>query len=149
MRSSIEWNGEGETFGGIVVIFGMNALNVIDGVKKKLAEISGSPPGVEIVSEYDRSGLIQNKRDLIEASSPAKPSPAVTISQPETRRCQEVDAGRASEAHQSAAIARRATSRLRSQRVGRDASRQCQRHRRWMAARALSRKQRKAEARLA
>ena len=38
MRSSIEWNGEGETFGGIVVIFGMNALNVIDGVKKKLAE---------------------------------------------------------------------------------------------------------------
>jgi len=30
--------------------FGMNALNVISGFKKKLAEISGSlPPGVEIV----------------------------------------------------------------------------------------------------
>src|SRR6266481_4364190 len=49
-----------------------NALNVISGVKKKLAEISGSlPPGVEIVSGYDRSGLIQAsistlKRDLIE-----------------------------------------------------------------------------------
>src|SRR5260370_11305861 len=52
--------------------YGLNALNVISGVKKKLAEISGSlPPGVEIVSGYDRSGLIQAsintlKRDLIE-----------------------------------------------------------------------------------
>ncbi len=56
-----EWNGEGEAVGGIVVMrFGMNALNVIDGIKKKLAEIKPSlPPGVEIVSGYDRSGLIQ------------------------------------------------------------------------------------------
>src|ERR1700747_1127961 len=52
--------------------FGMNALHVISGVKKKLAQISGSlPPGVEIVSGYDRSGLIQAsintlERDLIE-----------------------------------------------------------------------------------
>src|SRR6266481_1577327 len=68
-----EWNGEGETVGGIVVMrYGLNALTVISGVKKKLAEISGSlPPGVEIVSGYDRSGLIQAsintlKRDLIE-----------------------------------------------------------------------------------
>ncbi len=68
-----EWNGDGETVGGIVVMrYGMNALNVIDGVKKKLAEIAGSlPPGVEIVSGYDRSGLIQAsintlKRDLLE-----------------------------------------------------------------------------------
>jgi Cu/Ag efflux pump CusA len=39
MRSSIEWNGEVETFGGIIVMrYGMNTLNVIDGVKKKLAE---------------------------------------------------------------------------------------------------------------
>ncbi len=72
-RGVAEWNGEGETVGGIVVMrFGMNALNVISGVKKKLAEISGSlPPGVEIVSGYDRSGLISAsidtlKRDLIE-----------------------------------------------------------------------------------
>ena len=72
-RGVAEWNGEGETVGGIVVMrFGMNALNVISGVKKKLAEISGSlPPGVEIVSGYDRSGLIDAsidtlKRDLIE-----------------------------------------------------------------------------------
>ena len=60
-RGVAEWNGEGETVGGIVVMrYGMNALNVISGVKKKLAEISGSlPPGVEIVSGYDRSGLIR------------------------------------------------------------------------------------------
>jgi copper/silver efflux system protein len=68
-----EWNGEGETVGGIVVMRdGQNALNVINGVKAKIAEISKSlPPGVEIVSGYDRSGLISAsidtlKRDLIE-----------------------------------------------------------------------------------
>jgi Cu(I)/Ag(I) efflux system membrane protein CusA/SilA len=72
-RGVAEWNGEGETVGGIVVMrYGQNALNVISGVKRKLAQISGSlPPGVEIVSGYDRSGLIQAsidtlKRDLIE-----------------------------------------------------------------------------------
>src|SRR5262249_13031673 len=68
-----EWQGEGETVGGIVVMrYGLNALNVIDGVKKKLAEIKPSlPPGVEVVSGYDRSGLIEEsiktlQRDLIE-----------------------------------------------------------------------------------
>ena len=68
-----EWNGEGETVGGIVVMrYGLNALNVIDGVKKKLAEIKGSlPPGVEVVSGYDRGGLISEsihtlKHSLIE-----------------------------------------------------------------------------------
>ena len=57
-----EWNGEGETVGGIVVMRqGMNALNVIDGVKRKFREIAPSlPPGVEIVSGYDRSGLIRD-----------------------------------------------------------------------------------------
>ena len=53
-----EWNGEGETVGGIIVMrYGMNALKVIDGVKKKLDEIKPTlPAGVEIVSGYDRSG---------------------------------------------------------------------------------------------
>ncbi len=57
-----DWQGEGETVGGIVVMrYGLNALNVIDGVKKKLAEIKSSlPPGVEVVSGYDRAGLIQD-----------------------------------------------------------------------------------------
>jgi len=47
-RGVAEWNGEGETVGGIVVMrYGMNALNVVSGVKQKLAQISGSlPPGV-------------------------------------------------------------------------------------------------------
>ena len=68
-----EWNGQGETVGGIVVMrYGLNALNVINGVKKKLAEIKSSlPPGVEIVAGYDRSELIQAsiatlQRDLLE-----------------------------------------------------------------------------------
>ncbi|HEX5423261.1 MAG TPA: CusA/CzcA family heavy metal efflux RND transporter, partial [Candidatus Acidoferrales bacterium] len=72
-RGVAEWNGEGETVGGIVVMRdGMNALNVINGVKQKLAQIKPSlPPGVEVVAGYDRSGLIQDsistlQRDLIE-----------------------------------------------------------------------------------
>ena len=67
-----EWNGEGEAVGGIIVMRdGMNALTVIDGVKKRLAEIKPSlPAGVEIVSGYDRSGLIHDsiktlQRDLL------------------------------------------------------------------------------------
>src|SRR5215813_3715334 len=67
-----EWQGEGETVGGIVIMrYGLNALNVINGVKKKLAEIQATlPPGVEIVSGYDRSGLIREsirtlQRDLL------------------------------------------------------------------------------------
>jgi copper/silver efflux system protein len=68
-----EWNGEGETVGGIVVMRqGQNALNVIEGVKRKFREIAPSlPPGVEIVAGYDRSGLIQAsiktlEHDLVE-----------------------------------------------------------------------------------
>jgi len=70
-----EWNGEGETVGGIVVMRqGMNALNVIRGVEAKLKQIGPSlPPGVEIVSGYDSSGLIHAsistlQRDLLEES---------------------------------------------------------------------------------
>jgi copper/silver efflux system protein len=68
-----EWNGEGETVGGIIVMRqGMNALKVINGVKAKLRQIAPSlPPGVEIMPGYDRSGLIHAsihtlQRDLIE-----------------------------------------------------------------------------------
>jgi Cu(I)/Ag(I) efflux system membrane protein CusA/SilA len=65
-----EWNGEGETVGGIVVMrYGLNALNVINGVKKKLVEIKGSlPPGVEIVSGYDRGGLISESINTLKHS---------------------------------------------------------------------------------
>jgi Cu(I)/Ag(I) efflux system membrane protein CusA/SilA len=72
-EGAAEWNGDGETVGGIVVMrYGQNALTVIDGVKHQLAEIQKTlPRGVEIVAGYDRSGLIQAsintlKRDLIE-----------------------------------------------------------------------------------
>jgi copper/silver efflux system protein len=72
-EGAAEWQGEGETVAGIVVMRdGMNALNVINGVKKKLAETKSSlPPGVEVVSGYDRSGLIHAsietlQRDLLE-----------------------------------------------------------------------------------
>ena len=72
-EGAAEWQGEGETVAGIVVMRdGMNALNVINGVKKKLAETKSSlPPGVELVSGYDRSGLIHAsietlQRDLLE-----------------------------------------------------------------------------------
>src|SRR5437879_8981991 len=68
-----EWNGEGETVGGIIVMRqGMNALNVINGVKQKLHEIAPSlPPDVQIMPGYDRSDLIDAsiktlQRDLLE-----------------------------------------------------------------------------------
>src|SRR6476620_9360551 len=67
-----EWQGEGEAVGGIVVMrYGENALNVINGIKKKVAGIAPSlPAGVEIHAAYDRSGLIEEsirtlKRDLL------------------------------------------------------------------------------------
>jgi copper/silver efflux system protein len=71
MREGVaEWNGEGETVGGIVVMrYGLNALNVINGVKKKLAEIKASlPPGVEVVSGYDRGGLISKSINTLKHS---------------------------------------------------------------------------------
>src|SRR5216117_2602378 len=60
-RGVAELNGESEVVGGIVVMrYGENALNVIDGVKKKLDEIKSSlPEGVELVTTYDRSQLIR------------------------------------------------------------------------------------------
>ncbi len=59
-RGVAELNGEGEVTGGIVVVrYGQNALDVIEGVKAKLEEVKGSfPEGVEVVTTYDRSDLI-------------------------------------------------------------------------------------------
>src|SRR5947207_10917556 len=69
-EGAAEWQGEGETVGGIVVMrYGLNALNVINGVKKKLAEIKGSlPPGVEVVSGYDRGALISESINTLKHS---------------------------------------------------------------------------------
>ncbi len=60
-RGLIDWNGEGETVGGIVVMrYGENALKTIDAVKEKLEELKkGLPEGVTIQTAYDRSSLIK------------------------------------------------------------------------------------------
>src|SRR6266403_1496610 len=59
-RGVADLNGNGEVVGGIVVMrYGENALDVIDGVKRKIDNIKSSlPTGVRIVPTYDHSELI-------------------------------------------------------------------------------------------
>ncbi|MEQ1617658.1 MAG: CusA/CzcA family heavy metal efflux RND transporter [Terricaulis sp.] len=59
-RGIAELNGEGEVAGGVVVIrAGANAREVIEAVRGRLTELRRSlPEGVEIVTTYDRSSLI-------------------------------------------------------------------------------------------
>jgi len=66
-RGIAELNGEGEVVGGIVIMrFGENALKVIDRVRAKLEELKPSlPPGVEIVTTYDRGTLIERSIDTL------------------------------------------------------------------------------------
>ena len=56
-----ELDGEGEVAGGIVLMrSGDNALATIERVRARLAELQASlPPGVELVTTYDRAGLIE------------------------------------------------------------------------------------------
>ena len=60
-RGVADYNGQGDVVGGIVVMRqGENALNVIERVKAKLVELKPSlPEGVEVVTTYDRSDLIE------------------------------------------------------------------------------------------
>src|SRR5437660_10195690 len=60
-RGITDLNGDGEVAGGVIIMrSGKNALETIDAVKAKLAQLKASlPPGVEIVSTYDRSELIK------------------------------------------------------------------------------------------
>ena len=74
-RGITELNGEGEVASGIALQrFGQNALDVIDNVKARFAEMASSlPKGVEIVPVYDRSNLIHDaietlKKTLTEES---------------------------------------------------------------------------------
>ena len=66
-----ELDGEGEAVGGIIVMrSGENALTTIEAVKAKLDQLRrGLPEGVEIITAYDRSDLIQravvNLRDKL------------------------------------------------------------------------------------
>ena len=56
-----------EAVGGVIVIrSGVNALEVIDAVKKKIADLQpGLPKGVHITSFYDRSSLIHHAVDTL------------------------------------------------------------------------------------
>jgi Cu(I)/Ag(I) efflux system membrane protein CusA/SilA len=74
-RGTTELNGEGEVASGIALQrFGQNALDVIDNVKARFAEMASSlPKGVEIIPVYDRSNLIHDaietlKKTLTEES---------------------------------------------------------------------------------
>ncbi|MBS3935291.1 MAG: efflux RND transporter permease subunit [Sulfuritalea sp.] len=69
-RGIAELNGEGEVVSGIVVArHGENALEVIDNVKAKIAELSpGLPEGVRIETVYDRSELIERAIDTLKST---------------------------------------------------------------------------------
>lgn len=57
-RGAADWNGNGETVGGIVVMrLDANALNVIKALQGQIATLS-LPEGVRLVPTYDRSELI-------------------------------------------------------------------------------------------
>jgi Cu(I)/Ag(I) efflux system membrane protein CusA/SilA len=60
-RGIAELDGEGEVAGGVVILrSGKNAQSTIAAVKKRLDELKGSlPAGVEVVTTYDRSQLIE------------------------------------------------------------------------------------------
>ncbi|HKE16857.1 MAG TPA: CusA/CzcA family heavy metal efflux RND transporter [Kofleriaceae bacterium] len=66
-RGLVDLDGQGEVAGGIVVMrYGENALEVIDAVKRRLADVRRSlPRGVEVVITYDRSTLIRDSIDTL------------------------------------------------------------------------------------
>ncbi len=66
-RGVADYNGTGDAVGGIVVMReGENALAVINRVKAKLADVKPSlPSGVEVVTTYDRSDLIERAIDNV------------------------------------------------------------------------------------
>jgi len=75
-RGVADLDGKGDVVGGVVIMrSGENALKVIERVKAKLDEIAPSlPPGVKLVTTYDRSELILRsihtlKQTLIEEVS--------------------------------------------------------------------------------
>ena len=66
-RGIADLDGEGEVPGGVVIMrYGQNALEVIDAVKVRIAEIQKTlPEGVEIKVTYDRSELIRASIDTL------------------------------------------------------------------------------------
>jgi Cu(I)/Ag(I) efflux system membrane protein CusA/SilA len=68
-RGVTDLDGKGDVASGIVVMRqGENALNVIHAVKEKIAELTPSlPPGIKIVTTYDRSDLIERSIDNLKS----------------------------------------------------------------------------------
>jgi len=66
-RGIADWNGRGETVGGIVVVrAGADTLSTISRVKERLAELEeGLPDDVEISVAYDRTGLIEESVETL------------------------------------------------------------------------------------
>jgi len=62
-----EYDGIGEAVGGVVISrFGENAFQVIRDAKAALAELeAGLPPGVFVITTYDRSALIERSVDTL------------------------------------------------------------------------------------
>ena len=62
-----ELNGEGEAVGGVIVMrYGENAMATIERVEERLHELEASlPEGVEIVTTYNRAGLIERAVDSL------------------------------------------------------------------------------------
>jgi copper/silver efflux system protein len=78
-RGLVELDGQGETVGAIVIArYGENALDVIQRVQTKIDELKGAlPEGVEIVSTYDRSSLIERAIQTLKHSLTEE---AITVS---------------------------------------------------------------------
>ena len=68
-RVVADLDGEGEVTGGIIVMrYAENALTTIEAVKNKIKQLQQSlPDGVEIITTYDRSQLIQSAVDNLNA----------------------------------------------------------------------------------
>ncbi len=66
-RGMADWNGEGETVGGVVIVrWGADTLETTARVKERLAELqAGLPDDVEISVAYDRTGLIERSIETL------------------------------------------------------------------------------------
>jgi len=69
-RGLADFNGEGETVGGIIIVrSGADTLSTITRVKARLAELrQGLPEDVEISVAYDRSGLIEHSVETLKGT---------------------------------------------------------------------------------
>jgi len=69
-RGAAELDGRGEVVTGIVVMRASeNALDVLERVKRRIADLQGTlPSGVHLVTAYDRTGLIQSSLNTLRTS---------------------------------------------------------------------------------